>query len=121
MIVHLTFNHTDPEAGDHVWYLSVTAVDDQDQPVKLLVFHRTTDDTPDYFAAIASTLNMVEYPEDAAQANQPLYRIHQADIPTRSPKHLLELRDKIEEAVQDLVDNTNALANLPVAQTVEIT
>lgn len=121
MIVKLTFDHTDPESGDHVWYLSVTAVDDQDQPVKLLVFHEDPGDLPDGFEAVASTMNMIEYPEDQAQPGQPFYRVSQADIPTRSPKHLLELRKKIEEAVRDLVANTNALSDLPVSETVEIT
>lgn len=98
--------------GDqHAWPLQVTVTNsDNDTPAKVLVMQTAAGGVgvPDNFSCVASYPQMTELPEDAVGPDGPFYRVGTTTIIARSADHAVELRVKLQEAIQDLADNIAA-------------
>jgi len=126
-MIKLTRSETDADAAvinRHQWPVAYTAVFTADNsPARIFVMQASPD--PDVFAdslsCIANAIQMTDLPEDAVATGSPFYRIASVTKLCRSALAATEFIEKVEDAVQDLVDNLTSAATLSVASEVTIT
>lgn len=114
----------DTVGSRHTWPLRVEILNSvDDTPAKVIVMHEAAGGvtTGDAFSCIATVQQLNELPEDAVGPNGPFYRVNDVTIQARSPDHVVELKEKIQTAVQELADNVNAETEIALLDTITIT
>ena len=110
------------QANQHVWPLKATATAVGIEP-EIFVYHAAvagSPETTDVFECIASVSQMQEIPKAKPSADTPYYRTASLLFVCRSAAEADELWANILEDVQELVQNTGALAALQDEETVVI-
>jgi len=101
----------------HQWAIKFTATyTEDDSPAKVFVMHTAADDVfGDSLSCIASAIQMTDLPEDVANNSGPFFRVNEVTKLCRSARAAEEFVEKVEDTVQDLVDNLVSANTLSVA------
>jgi len=116
-------------ANRHVWPMKVTAVSSiADLESEIFVYHYAGDADAydcDVFECVASVSQMYEIPKSKpVQIDEiegvPYYRKSEMFLVFRNPEEADSTWAKIQEDVQDLIDNFRSLKNLDTTEEVEL-
>lgn len=113
-----------PFIGDLFWKLNVSCVWTADAaPAKVLVMQASTSSPypsadGHNFSCIASPNQLQELPEDIPGPEMPFFRAAEVAIPCRSSAHLEELKEKITQALRDLVVDLTISPGSPITITI---
>jgi len=101
----------------HQWPVKYTATyTADDTPAKIFVMQTAADDIfGDSLSCIANAIQMTDLPEDVANDSGPFYRVSVITKLCRSAAAADEFIEKVENTVQDLVDNLTAADTLTVS------
>jgi hypothetical protein len=105
----------------HQWPVKITATNVDNTAAKIFVYQEATGGYGlDFFSCVASALQMYALPEDAAGSDGPFYRGAVLEVLCNTADAATEFYKKVEDAVQDLVDNIAGAQTLTIQREIII-
>ncbi len=107
-----------------MWPVLISAVfSADDSPAPIFVMQLSPDATKlgDSFSCVASAIQMTDLPAGAPENGSPFYRLHVLQKYFETATAAQEFEQKVQEAVQDLVDNLHSAAQLTEVDNIIIT